>query len=150
MIYLISYKHKRKVDSFKHLKYRFWDELTRLITRGVYTHSEIAIKQPDGSYSCYSSSVRDKGVRCKTMYLKPDRWDFIKLNITEEQVTTYFNNTNKLKYDFFGAAGIALPIQDDRDKLFCSEFCYNVIFNSDQGWRFSPSQLYEIVKETQV
>ncbi|MDO9950445.1 enoyl-CoA hydratase, partial [Glaesserella parasuis] len=29
---------------------------------------------------------------------------------------------------------------------FCSEWCFNAIFNSEQGWRFSPNQLAEIVR----
>lgn len=154
MIYLISYKHKRKVDSLTHLRYRFFDELTRFFTRGKYTHSEIAIKQPNGSYDCYSSSVRDKGVRKKNMFLKPERWDFIELpNVTEAQVEYYFNLTDYQKYDFLGAIGLALPFRDNSKKQFCSEWCYNAInskmvkgmfCDSKNGWRFSPSQLYAI------
>ena len=146
MIYLISYKHKRKIDSLKHLRYRFFDELTRLVTKGEYTHSEIAIELGNGLFECYSSSVRDKGVRKKIMKLDASRWDFVKLNITEQLVRDYFKRTKNLKYDFFGAAGIILLLPENRNKLFCSEFCYNAIFNSDAGWRFSPSQLREICK----
>ncbi|MDO9927465.1 enoyl-CoA hydratase, partial [Glaesserella parasuis] len=29
---------------------------------------------------------------------------------------------------------------------FCSEWCFNAIFNSEQGWRFSPNQLAILLK----
>ena len=146
MIYLISYKNKRKITSLKMLRYRFFDELTRLFTRGKYTHSEIAIDLGNGLFECYTASVQDKGVRKKVMKLDKEKWDFIQLNISPKRVRHYFKKTDALKYDFLGAVGVALPIRENRNKLFCSEFCYNCIFKSNEGWRFSPNQLFEIVK----
>ena len=42
---------------------RLSDWLTRQVTRGPYSHCELVERQPDGLFICYSSSVRDKGVR---------------------------------------------------------------------------------------
>ena len=50
---------------------RFTDGLTRILTRGKYSHCEIAVRLPETAgeqeYECYSASLRDGGVRHETM-----------------------------------------------------------------------------------
>lgn len=140
-MYLALYKHKRKITSFKTLKYRFFDTVIRLATRGKYSHCEVAILREDGLYDCYSSSVRDGGVRKKTMPLPPEKWDLLAVACSEQQIIDFFEKTKTAKYDYLGAAGVVLPLTQNRGRYFCSEWCFNAIYNSDQGWRFSPSQL---------
>ncbi len=147
MIYLALYKNQRKITSLRTLYYVIMDSLTRVLTRGKYSHCELVIKRDDGLYDCYSSSVRDKGVRVKTMDLSNDKWDLIKVNCPEKQIKDYYKTTQNMDYDFFGAGGIVLPIHEDRNKAFCSEWCFNCLYDSDQGWRFSPNQLGVIVNK---
>ncbi|OBX04200.1 enoyl-CoA hydratase, partial [Gallibacterium salpingitidis] len=63
-VYLALYKGKRSGKSLYAHWCRLCDLLIRKCTRGKYSHCEIAVKK-DGFYECYSSSVRDGGVRKK-------------------------------------------------------------------------------------
>lgn len=117
------------------------DKVIRLFTGKPYSHCEIAISKGE-TFECYTSSPRDGGVRCKTMYLPSDKWDLVPVqNITEEQIKAYFNRTLGAKYDWWGALGVVLGIKEKRSKYFCSEWCFNAIFGNENGWRFSPNQL---------
>lgn len=134
---------------------RVTDWLIRKITKGQYSHCEIAVEQteylsgdyyPHITYDCYTSSPRDGGVRCKTIDLKDGKWDLVELpNITAEQVKRYYIQTQGRGYDWWGL-GIAFSVKQARSRYFCSEWCFNLIKNSDEGWRFSPNQLAVICR----
>ncbi|MDG6881060.1 Uncharacterised protein [Phocoenobacter uteri] len=135
-IYLALYKGKGELV----------DKAIRFFTKGRYSHCELAIAKKDGFLS-YSSSPRDNGVRCKFIK-KFDRlkWDLVALeNVTEQQILDYFQQTKGKKYDWLGAIGVCLGLSQNRNRYFCSEWCFNVIFGSDEGWRFSPNQLSALV-----
>lgn len=96
-IYLAFYKGKTTGSKPRNLIARLSDWLTRKLTRGQYSHCEIAIKkQVFGSghhyemetyYNCYSASIRDGGVRCKTIDVESDKWDLVPLNgVSEAQI----------------------------------------------------------------
>lgn len=150
-IYLALYKHRRSwiKDPLKALA----DAITRIFTKGQYSHCELAIARTEFTagrhyehetvFDCYSSSVQDGGVRCKQIDVSDRaKWDLIPLNeVTEEQIKAYFNRTSGAKYDWWGALGIVLGIKQKRSKYFCSEWCFNALHNSEAGWRFSPNQL---------
>lgn len=133
------------------------DWLIRKITKGKYSHCEIAICKSEIRdhyyreewYECYSSSPRDGGVRCKVIDVDDvSKWDLIELsNVTEAQIKAYFEQTNGKKYDLWGALGVVLGFKQREERFFCSEWCFNAIFNSEQGWRFSPNQLATIFKQ---
>ncbi|MDK4533368.1 hypothetical protein QG083_10850, partial [Kingella kingae] len=74
-IYLALYKGKKDGKDIKTRLLRCADWAVRQSTNGIYSHCEIAIAHDDGLYSCYSSSIRDGGVRFKVMPLPPDKWD---------------------------------------------------------------------------
>ena len=83
MIYLALYHGHRGGTGWRVWAARFTDGLTRILTRGRYSHCELAVRLPetaDGQeYECYSASLRDKGVRRKTMPLPSAKWDLIAL-----------------------------------------------------------------------
>ncbi|WP_432481602.1 enoyl-CoA hydratase [Moraxella sp. ZY200743] len=139
-VYLASY-HGRASK----LSHRICDGITKFFTRGKYSHCEIAIALPDGRYECYTSSYRDGGVRCKVMDLPSDKWELTPLSITHEQVKAYFKHTQGAGYDLWGALGAVALFHQSQERYFCSEWCYNAIFGSDKGWRFSPSDLYDLI-----
>ncbi|SUB32803.1 Uncharacterised protein [[Pasteurella] mairii] len=137
---------------------RFSDWLIRKITRGQYSHCEIVLEETEftgashydseTTYTAYSSSPRDGGVRCKRINIHNGNWDFIPLpNVSESQVRSYFERTKGRKYDWLGVLGLVLGVKQKRSKYFCSEWCFNAIFYSENGWRFSPNDLATIVKE---
>ncbi|MCK9089422.1 enoyl-CoA hydratase [Haemophilus influenzae] len=152
-IYLALYKGKKSGKKPKDLLARLSDWLTRKLTKGAYSHCEIAVMketfvsghhyETEVTYECYSSSIRDGGVRCKEIDVSDSlKWDLIPLNdVTEEQIKAYFSRTSGKKYDWWGTLGIVLGIKQKRSKYFCSEWCFNALRNTDQGWRFSPNQL---------
>lgn len=135
---------------------RVTDWLIRKITKGQYSHCEIASEQteflsgdyyPYVTYDCYTSSPRDGGVRHKEIDLKDGKWDLIELpNITAEQVKRYYTKTQGRGYDWWGMLGIALGIKHKRSKFFCSEWCFNAILGNDEGWRFTPNHLAAIFR----
>lgn len=124
--------------------HRICDGITKFFTRGRYSHCEIAVHLHGNRYKCYSSSYRDGGVRVKVMTLDDTKWDLVPLDITPKQVRQYFGATRGLGYDLIGALGCVAGLRQHPAKYFCSEWCFNAIHESDQGWRFSPVQLYEI------
>ena len=156
-IYLAFYKHKRswRKEPVKALA----DVVTRLFTKGDYSHCELVIERMEFTsgnhyehetvFDCYSSSVQDGGVRCKKINVSDKtKWDLVQVfDVSPEEVKAYFNRTCGRKYDWWGAIGIVLGIKQKRSKYFCSEWCFNAIYNSDEGWRFSPNQLAAMVRK---
>ena len=139
-VYLACY-HGRATK----LWYRICDGITRFFTRGKYSHCEIAVFIGDEGYQCYSSSYRDGGVRTKVMQLDPDKWDLIPLDVSIEQIQHSFDQTKGSGYDLLGALGCVAGLRQHPTKYFCSEWCFNTIYQSDQGWRFSPVSLAVIL-----
>ena len=151
MIHLASYKGRRIAGnrSLKAFYNSFQDTLIRLLTKGVYSHCEIAILRTDGRYDCYSASIRDGGVRYKVMRLPTDRWDLQLIdNIQSHSVLSHYRLTRRHRYDTLGALGIVFLSPQSQAKSFCSEWCYNVIFNSIDGWHFSPSDLTILIQDS--
>ena len=79
VIYLALYKGRRDGAWYKPsiAAARLSDWTIRTFTQSIYSHCELAIAREDGQYDCYSSSIRDGGVRMKTMKLPADKWDLI-------------------------------------------------------------------------
>lgn len=145
MIYLAFYKHKKRVTSPLMLLYRVLDDVTKLLTRGKYSHCELVIKRSNGLYDCYSASARDGGVRKKVMALPADRWDLIAINADAAEVVAFFETTQTAKYDYLGAVGLVLPCPQNRRRYFCSEWCWAAL-GGKEGWRFSPNMTAAITK----
>lgn len=135
---------------------RVTDWLIRKITKGQYSHCEIAIEQteflsgdyyPDVTYDCYSSSPRDGGVRRKIMTLPKDKWDLIPLPYTSgQQIEDFYQKTQGKKYDFLGAVACVLPLPERTSRYFCSEWCYEAIFGKAPDKPISPNRLAQIVE----
>jgi putative cytoplasmic protein len=148
-IYLALYKGRRYGSGWRVWTARFADWLTRILTRGRYSHCEIAVREHTQAsvYTCYSSSIRDGGVRCKVMPLPTAKWDLIPLPSTPEahkQLQRVWRATEGQGYDLRGALGIAFKTHQRGDKWFCSEWCATALELSD-CWRWSPNDLAAIV-----
>ncbi|MBQ9600854.1 MAG: hypothetical protein IJR46_02470 [Neisseriaceae bacterium] len=147
-VYLALYKGQKQGKDLKSLISRFLDYSVRKITKSPYSHCEIAIKTTANRYKCYSSSARDKGVRCKAMELPSDKWDLISL---PESFSIYalklFKETQGEKYDYLGVMRFILPfIEPSQTRWFCSEWCAEVL-GFDDPEEFSPQDLADELKD---
>lgn len=148
-VYLALYKGRKSGRAPKALAMRFADWVIRKATRGIYSHCEIAVGLGDGVFECYSSSLRDGGVRCKTMRLPSDKWDLIELPATDvltAKLQMIWLMTQGKSYDVLGSLGVVLCFGNRPDKWFCSEWCGHVLGFSEP-WRLSPNDLAKFVKK---
>lgn len=118
--------------------HRVCDGITKFFTRGKYSHCEIAVHLHGNRYKCYSSSYRDGGVRVKVMALDDSKWHLVPLDITPKQVRQYFGATRGAGYDLIGALGCVAGLRQHPYKYFCSEWCFNAVTGTQDGWRVSP------------
>ena len=148
-IYLACYKGRRDGSGAQVWAARFTDWLTRVLTRGQYSHCEIAVALDGGQFECYSSSIRDGGVRCKTMPLPSEKWDLIELpdvaGSLKTNLAAVFAQTQGQRYDLAGALGVVFKTRQRSGRWFCSEWCGQVLGLSEP-WRFSPNDLAVIAR----
>ena len=150
MIYLALYHGHRGGSGWRVWAARFTDWLTRVLTRGKYSHCEIAVRLPetaDGQeYECYSASLRDGGVRMKTMPLPADKWDLIPLDdaVLHAHTVGLYLSTAGQGYDLPGAFGVVFGLPENRKRWFCSEWVGKAL-GLAESWRFSPNDLAVIV-----
>ena len=149
-IYLALYKGRHDGSGWRVWVARFTDGLTRILTRGRYSHCEIAVRLPetaDGQeYECYSASIRDRGVRRKTMPLPAAKWDLIPLpDSVSGRLETLWAQTQGQGYDLPGAFGVVFGLPENRRRWFCSEWV-GAALGLSESWRFSPNDLAAIFK----
>ena len=151
MIYLALYHGHRGGTGWRVWAARFTDGLTRVLTRGRYSHCEIAVRLPETAgeqeYECYSASIRDKGVRMKTMPLPADKWDLIPLDdaVLHAHTVGLYLRTAGQGYDLPGAFGVVFGLPENRRRWFCSEWVGKAL-GLPESWRFSPNDLAVIAR----
>lgn len=162
MIYLALYHGHRDGWGLRSLLARFTDGLTRVLTKGRYSHCEIAVVEEEIQYpvhtvtvddqpapligTCYSASLRDGGVRRKTMLLPRTKWDLIPVTDDaqlEARLQQLWEKTQGQPYDLSGSLGVVFKTTQHERKWFCSEWCGRVLGLSE-SWRFSPNDLAAI------
>ena len=151
MIYLALYHGHRGGSGWRMWAARFTDGLTRILTRGRYSHCELAVRLPETAggqeYECYSASLRDGGVRRKIMPLPSAKWDLIPLDdaVLHAHTVGLYLRTAGQGYDLPGAFGVVFGLPENRRRWFCSEWVGKALGLSE-SWRFSPNDLAVIVK----
>ncbi len=116
--------------------------LNRLIcwwTGSQYSHCELVING-----TCYSSSIRDGGVRGKTMALPAHSWDIIDLPWADPQmVQDWFDRHAADRYGWLDLlTGQLLGMQRDHRGVFCSEACAKAL-GMRSATRMSPQSLLD-------
>ena len=151
MIYLALYHGHRGGTGWRVWAARFTDGLTRILTRGRYSHCELAVRLPETAggqeYECYSASLRDGGVRMKTMPLPADKWDLIPLDdaVLHAHIVGLYLRTAGQGYDLPGAFGVVFGLPENRKRWFCSEWV-GAALGLSESWRFSPNDLAVIAR----
>ncbi|EFC55319.1 hypothetical protein ENTCAN_08034 [Enterobacter cancerogenus ATCC 35316] len=82
------------------------------------------------------------------MQLPESKWDRIPLNTNAQEVEAFFRKHCGKAYDWKGALGIVIGNKEQRDRLFCSEFCAEFL-QLHESWRYSPNHLYALVSSRQ-
>lgn len=114
-----------------------FDKLIRVATRSAYSHCEIVI---DGA--CYSSSVRDGGVRRAFINVDSGHWDVIDIPGDPARVLDWFSRNDGARYDWLGLARCVIPFfPHAANRWFCSEAC-GAALGLDAS-RISPQNLFE-------
>ena len=149
-IYLALYKGNRDGTGWRVWAARFTDGLTRILTRGRYSHCELAVRIPETAggqeYECYSASLRDGGVRRKIMPLPSAKWDLIELpDSVGGRLHGLWEETQGQGYDLPGAFGVVFGLPENRRRWFCSEWV-GAALGLSESWRFSPNDLAAIFK----
>ena len=147
-VYLALYKGRKRGKTPREQWQRLMDWAVRWATNGQYSHCEIAVALDGGQFECYSSSIRDGGVRCKTMPLPTAKWDLIALPERESlsaALQLVWLQTQGRRYDLPGALGVVFKTRQRHERWFCSEWCGQVLGLSEP-WRFSPNDLAVIAR----
>ncbi|NOQ32451.1 MAG: hypothetical protein GQ570_15185 [Helicobacteraceae bacterium] len=98
------------------------DKLIRWWTKSEYSHVELAIGD-----LFYSTSPRDLKVRSKRITPKFESWDYVTINVTNEQledIKLFYKETSNCKYDWLGiffSQFIKVGVHH-KDRWFCSEW----------------------------
>lgn len=128
--------YKAKGDVFNGL-IRWW-------TGSIYSHCELLVNG-----HCFSSSVRDGGVRVKTMALPSDKWDLISLPWAESHmVYDWFIEHQSDRYGWLDLiTGQILGMQRDHRGVFCSEACAKAL-GLRNSTRMSPQSLLDACRDS--
>ena len=156
-VYLALYKGRRDGAWYRPgvAAARLSDWIIRTLTGSPYSHCELAVLIPPRNgnpddpavFDCYSSSIRDGGVRLKTMPLPPEKWDLIPVDASPEQVYEALAATFGAKYDWAGATGVIARWRHDKRKYFCSEWCAMALGLANPE-RFCPGSLAAYLQTT--
>lgn len=143
-IFIAFYRGRSSRSALSRVK----DWIVRAVTRSDWSHCEIAVGplcyDAKTEFTCYSSSFRDGGVRAKKMPLPSDKWTLIEIDAPLRDVSDFYSRHAGKKYDVAGVLGFLLFLRENREKMFCSEFCAEFLRLND-AWRYSPGQLYALV-----
>jgi len=121
-------------------KGHFNNAIIRWWTKSIYSHCELVL---DGDIG-YSSSMRDGGVRGKSIDFNPEHWDFIELPFANAwNILEHFRETRGRPYgliDLFWSQFFNRPNRDKGD--FCSEWCAAALGLPNPS-SYSPQSLYD-------
>jgi hypothetical protein len=126
----------------------FWANAVRWWTNGPYSHAEVITKTDDaGRYYCYSSTIKEHGVRGEWRVLPEAEWDFVDVDYDPDRVISWFEERIKqgFGYDLAGLLGFVFRRDDySKDKYFCSEAVAASI-GIREAWRYDPNALRPII-----
>ena len=137
----------------------FLNSIVRWWTGSIYSHAELVL--PDGiTWLGISPFLKSKVDARKKLLLNPGEWDFINIQITEEQleiILEFLEDTKGCGYDWIGMLlSQFLPCKiKHKKRWYCSEWiAYALRIACVLDWRtiriydrkdLSPSVLHELV-----
>jgi hypothetical protein len=135
--------HKKDV-----LSVRMGWYITRLVQKGpfkIVTHAEaVQSCNDDGSVTIASSSLRDKGVRTKTVFLEPENWLVYDMPDWDVEISReWFKKHDGEPYDIRGAIATVLPGHPRGGEWFCNQSVSDAFLS--EAARFTPALFSSIV-----
>ncbi len=123
-------------------KGNYIDKAIRLWTSSNYSHVELIY---DNYW--YSISPRLQTVSKRVIVPNSSNWEYIEVQIDEEYLLNFYNNTKHCTYDWLGIILTQfIPIGiDSSKKWFCSEWCATAL-QLKKTHKLSPEDLYLLVK----
>lgn len=123
-VHLAFYKGKKKDNPHS----RIFDNLICWWppSRGDFSHSEVVVGRfNENLWLCWSSSLRDDGVRSVYLSLNDPRWVVVKLpGYPTAPARSFVEKHQGWHYDWLGILGFIIPvIKEAWERLFCSEVC---------------------------
>ena len=116
-------------------------------TNGPYSHVELLIHDYNDITYMWTASSTENKVRKKIHKHNPGRYDYIDLEMSEEdidKIERFFKMIEGQEYDWLGIMGFVMPALRDRTtKWFCSECVSNAIkiTGDERFWLLSPSEI---------
>lgn len=142
----------------------FVNAIVRWWTKSIYSHAEMIL--PDNlSWISISPSFNSKIMRRINLDMDKSQWDFVRIDITEEQyavILDFFEETKGQRYDWVGMLlSQFLPCRiKHRERWYCSEWiAYALRIACVFDWRkmkiydrqdLSPAALHELIKNCQA
>lgn len=121
---------------------------TKAWTASKWSHAELVV---DGI--CYSSSLRDKGIRSKVINLDSGRWDVVKFKLDEatvESAVQWFYQNEHAEYDWRNIVRFVIPfVGQDWDKFVCYE-AIGESLGFAGAFRLTANDLYRWAKHKQA
>jgi hypothetical protein len=141
-------------------------KLIKLRTGGIHSHVELifpqytiydSVKNRELSL-CFSSYEKEGGVRFKFIYLNPEKWDIVPIEIPNDKLEDLLSFAAELcdaDYDWPGIFGFVIPFfKENPKKFFCSEvlvylFQKKLAMLEDLvSYKTSPTDLFRRLKNT--
>lgn len=140
-MYLLFYKGTKAENP----RATLWDRIICLVTGSRFSHVELSFVDNDPLYLCWSSSTRDKGVRCANIDIRSGHWELVPLDINTSD--EWFIQHKGKSYDYVGLIGtiIKLPFFSSKNKWFCSEIIAEFL-GLPSSWKYTPEDLYRNYK----
>lgn len=102
---------------------RFWDKLICWVDKSPYSHVELAVHIRDDLFECYSSSIRDGGVR-KKLIIIDNHWKLVPIECDLSRALQVFREFKGFKYDILGLGSTKWYwFPNIPNRVFCSELC---------------------------
>ena len=93
----------------------------------------------------YSSSLRDDGVRGKTLTLVPGRWVVVEIDGDSTPALTYIKEREGTPYGWPDLFSFLVPFRVSTKWFFCSEIIA-AAFGLKKPWKTSPGDLFDWAK----
>ena len=118
-----------------------WDRIISIATRSRFSHVELSVYSSGDNYTCWSSSIRDKGVRCVNIKNDKNRWEVV--DISKKVSSEWFIPYIGAPYDYVGLLAPILGNEkfSSNHKWFCSEIIAEALGLED-SWKYTPEDLY--------